>query len=264
LAVFDAYIKKVADKVDGLRGKGRQVREFNCPATSDELLDGLPIRVGPQANSGIVLRGDTFVELGSPDAGSCAFVLWTDNLSLIRDGKVTLIGPDIQESPTASLPFGQVLMVGGTELGNEDHSPLEQSQIISDQIEGYMIRSTSERMWSRVSKEVAGKGFCFDTLGRALMAIFKTGAPKIEAMEVLFMTSSKEDVEQLGELASQVREISKNIVTENWKAKGFDILECNFGWDCNSCDYKPVCDDIREVITIRKSKTESVGTTPES
>ena len=70
---------------------------------------------------GIILRGDTFVELGNPEPGSCAFLLWTDNPSLVRDGKITLIGPDIQESPGASLPFAQVLMVGGTGLGREEH-----------------------------------------------------------------------------------------------------------------------------------------------
>ena len=38
--------------------------------------------------------------------------------------------------------------------------------------------------------------------------------------------------------------------------KGYDILECTLGWDCSTCDDKSVCDDIREVIKVRKKKTK--------
>lgn len=254
MSVFDVYVKKVAGYVEEVRARGRQVREFDSPAAVSELVEGLPVRVGPRASSGIILRGDTFVELGNPDAGSCAFLLWTDNPSLIRDGKITLIGPDIQETPGASLPFGQILMVGGKELGKEEHSALEGSQYISDQVEGYMIKSTPERMWSRVGKDAAAKGFDFCTLGKALMTIFKSDVPKVQAMEVIFVTSSKEDVQRLDDIAQQVRKIDKDIVRETWLARGYDVLECTLGWDCDSCADKPVCDEIREVITVRKKK----------
>ena len=260
--IFDTYIRRVLEQVEEMRSEGGAVRELDCPTTIDGLLQGLPLRVGPDANPGIILRGDTFLELGSPDAGSCAFLLWTDNPSLIRDGKITLIGPDIQETPGASLPFGQVLMVAGKDLGKEEHSALEQSQYISDQVEGYMIRSTPERMWSRVGKDAAGKGFDFCTLGKALMAIFKSDVPKVQAMEVIFVTSSKEDVQRLDDIAQQVRKIDKDIVRETWLARGYDVLECTLGWDCESCADKPVCDEIREVITVRKKKarkTEAVN-----
>jgi len=254
VSVFDVYVKKVAGYVEEVRRKGGQFREFDSPTSVSELVEGLPVQVGPGASSGVILRGDTFVELGSPDAGSCAFLLWTDNPSLIRDGRITLIGPDIQETPGASLPFGQVLMVGGKDLGKEEHSALEQSQYISAQLEGYMIRSTPERMWSRVGKDVAAKGFDFCTLGKALMTIFKSDVPKVQAMEVIFVTSSKEDVQRLDDIAQQVRKIYKDIVRETWLARGYDVLECTLGWDCDSCADKPVCDEIREVITVRKKK----------
>lgn len=260
MAIFDAYVRKMAEYVGGMRGKGRQIREFDCPSDPGKLLEELPVHVGPEASSGIILRGDTFVELGSPDAGSCAFLLWTDNPSLVGDGKITLIGPNIQESEGTSLPFGQVLMVGGAGIGKEEHSALEHNQYIADQIEGYMLRSTSERMWGRVSKDAATKGFDFDTLGKALMSIFKTAVPKVQAIEIIFVTSDKEDVRQLDNIAEQVRKISKDITRETWLARGYDILECTLGWDCNTCSDKPVCDEIREVITVRKKKTRKAKT----
>ena len=257
MALFDAYIQKLAEYQQELQGKGRQVKEIVCPTTISELEEGLPIRIGPKASSGVILRGDTFVELGNPEAGSSSLILWTDNTKLIRDGSVTLIGSDIPESAGGSLPFGQVLMVGGADLGKEEHALLEGNQYIADQIEGYMLKSIPQHMWSRVSVDAAGKGFNFGILGRALMAIFRSTVPKIEAMEVMFITSSKEDLQVLDNIGEQIREISSNITKETWKAKGYDLdeIECTLGWDCRSCEYKPVCDDIRTVVKVRKKKT---------
>jgi len=256
MAVFDAYIRKVAEYVESMRGSGREIRTFDCPGDAASLLAGLPVKVGAGAGSGIVLRGDTFAELGNPDAGSCAFPLWTDNPDLINDGRITIIGPDILEARGASLPFGQILMAGGRELGEKEHSALDESQYVSDQIEGYMVKSTPGRMWTRISNDVADRGFGFEALGKALMAIYRSRVPQIEAMAVVFVTSGKEDVQRLDDIAGQVRKISKDIVRETWLARGYDILECTLGWDCSTCDDKSVCDEIREVIKVRKKKTK--------
>jgi len=254
MAVFDAYIRKITEYVEAMQGGGRQVRVFDCPGAPDRLLYGLPVRVGPGAGSGIVLRGDTFAELGSPEAGSCAFPLWTNNKALVKDGRITLIGPDILESRGASLPFAQIITAAGKELSDKQHSALDESQYISDQIEGYMVKSTPGRMWTRISNTVAERGFGFEALSKALMAIYKSSVSEIEAMEIVFVTSGKEDVRKLDEIAEQVKKISKDIIRETWLARGYDILECTLGWDCGSCPDKSVCDDIKAVITVRKKK----------
>jgi CO dehydrogenase/acetyl-CoA synthase beta subunit len=259
VATFDPYLKQVASHVEALRDRGRAVREFDALGAPDELVGGLPIRVGSGASSGIILRADTFAELGNPDAGSCAFPLWTDDPSLVRDGRVTLIGPDIPESAGASLPFGQVLMVGGEELADAEHAGLEQGQYVSDKIEGYMIRSSPGRLWSRVSRQAAEKGFDFEILGKALVALYKSEMPKVQAMEVLFVTSRAEDLEPLAGMAEQVKTIGSRIAKEVWLAKGYDVYECTLGWDCKSCTDKAVCDDIREVVKLRKKNVEEAA-----
>jgi CO dehydrogenase/acetyl-CoA synthase beta subunit len=251
MATFDSYLENVARQVEELRSRGRPVKEFACPTSAGELTRDLPIRVGPRANPGIILRGDTFVELGSPEAGSCGLVLWTDDPSLVSDGKITLIGPDIPESAGSSLPFGQVLLVGGAQLSVEEHQSVGQAQYVADQIEGYMIKSSSRNLWGRVSKEVGTRGFCFEFLGRAMMAIYKSTLPKVEAVEVLFVTSAKEDVLALNEIAREVHEIGTKLVKEHWKARGYD-LDCDL--NCTSCSEKAVCDDIRKVLAARTRK----------
>lgn len=257
MAIFDSYIEKLARYVEDLKDQGRPASEFRCPSAVDEIVSGLPVRVGPSTGGGVILRSDTFTEMGSPDAGSVSFVLWTDDPSLLQDGRITLIGPDIPQSEDASLPFGQVLLIGGKELSEGEHGELERSQHVGDHIEGYMIKSVPRRTWSRVSREAVAKGFNFETLGGALMAIYKSAVSKIEAMEVLFVTSAKEDLEPLQGIADQVQEISGRIVKQTWQAKGYDI-ECFSALDCDSCPDRAVCDDIKGIIKVRK-KTKKAG-----
>ncbi len=255
MAVFDVYVAKLTQYIENMRECGRQVREINCPSTSTELLEDLPVRIGEQPCHGIITREDTYVEMGSQDAGSCSFLLWTKNPSLISGGKITVIGPDILDSPGACLPFGQILMIGGGDLCNEDHGVLERKQYISDQIEGYMAKILSHRIWARVSKDAASKGFSFETLGRGLMALYKSGLPKVEDVEIVFVTSSRDDLRPLQRMSKEVRKITKKIMRENWSAKGFDI-ECIL--DCSRCQNATVCDEIREVVSISKQQSDVV------
>jgi CO dehydrogenase/acetyl-CoA synthase beta subunit len=256
MSVFDPYIAETTKYIEQLRKRGLQVKQINCPVSPDQLLAGLPIKVGPKSSGGVILRSDTFVELGNPDAGSAAFFLWTDDIAMLSGCRITLIGPDIPESEGASLPFGQVLIIGGTGLDVSDHSKLEGIQHVGDQIEGYMIKSVPQRTWSRISREAADKGFNFEMLGKALIYIYKSAVPKIEAMEVLFVTSSKQDLEPLDKIGEQVREIAYNITKETWKAKGYDI-ECFSAYDCESCPDSAACSEIKEMINVRKKKKAS-------
>jgi CO dehydrogenase/acetyl-CoA synthase beta subunit len=261
MAVFDAQVREVARYVAAARDAGSMVRQYTAPPSPRALADGLPIRVGAAANPGIILRSETFVELGSPEAGSCALGLWTDTPSLLVDGRITLIGPDIPESPHASLPFGQIVMAGGAALGEEESLALGQAQVVADQIEGYMVRSSSRNLWSRVSRDVASRGFRFETLGRALMLLCKTSVATVESMEVVFVTSSKADVLRLNELAAPVREREREWLKEHWKARGYD-LDCDL--HCGSCHDKSVCDDIQKMLAarLRKEKDAAHGRVP--
>lgn len=247
--LFDAYIEKMHEFVEELRVAGRSVKVWRAPVSG--LIDNLPIEVGAGANRGIILRGDTYAELGNPEVGSAAISLFTNTPGLIQDGRITLIGPNIDSIGGQSLPFGQIVLVGGKELQNEDVEKLQRAGIVGDRIEGYLIRSLPQNIWSRVSKDAAAKGFSFESLGKALMFLYKAENPKIETMEVIFVTSGKEDVKELGELAVQVRKISREMVRENWKIKGYDI-DCS--QNCLACADKPVCDDIREVLLEKEAK----------
>ncbi|NQT71365.1 MAG: hypothetical protein HQ553_01180 [Chloroflexi bacterium] len=252
MSKYDEHIENVDKYL-----RGRQVREFNCPPSVDDLKKDLPVQVGPRSNPGIILRSDMFAELGNPAEGSSGFIVWTEDTSLVRDGRITLIGPDIPDLEGASVPFGQVLMIAGEKLDTEVQERIEEYQHISDYLEGYMVRSSSQSIWGRVSKDSVAKGFNMEILGKALMINMKSNVPEIEAMEVVFVTSNKDDVKQLGEIAVEVDDVRKDIIKAVWKERGYD-LDCDL--DCNSCESKVTCDDIRDIIRAQKEKgTAEIG-----
>jgi CO dehydrogenase/acetyl-CoA synthase beta subunit len=253
MAAFDRYIMEVLGFSESMQRRGCAGTRFDCPGSPEAMRESLPIAIGSGANPGIILRGDAFLELGNPTAGSCSVLLWTDEPSLIRDGRITLFGPDIPESAGASLPFGQVLLLAGEGLLPKDHERLQQVPIVGDQIEGYMVRSAAENVWSRVSKGVAARGFDFEMLGKSLLSLTKSGAEGITAMEILFVTSSKDDVNELASVASGSKSVGSEILKETWKARGYDV-DCDF--DCASCSDADVCNDIRDVIANMRKKAQ--------
>lgn len=232
-----------------MRARGRRIRVFQAPASLVQLREGLPIGIGPEAGCRVILRDETFIDLGSPRAGSSAFLLWTGNPSLVQDGRVTLIGPDITETPGKHLPFGQVVMVGGKELSEEKHRSIQYLQFAANRIEGYMARYSGLNLWVRVSKDAAEKGASLETLGKALMALYKAESLGIETLEVVFVTSGRKDVDLLHGISKQVQNISGEIVKADWQSRGYDV-DCAF--DCASCENVAACDDIRAVLRDRR------------
>ena len=259
METFDTHIERLREYLINIETQA-QVREIQCPSEIDKLLQELPIKIGSQEKANIILKEDTAVELGNPSLASCAFILWTSNLQLLKDGRITLIGPDIPESIGQSLPFAQILLIGGSEIKDQHHLVLEQHQLISNKIEGYMIRLAPQRhrMWTRVSRVAAEKGFSFETLGKALMAIYKSELRMIEASEVVFITSSKEDIKELEKIASEVNEI-KNIALAKRFGKTEDgFYECiSDVADCAVCPEQLICDEIRDIIRLRRKSKAS-------
>jgi hypothetical protein len=83
------------------------------------------------------------------------------------------------------------------------------------------------------------------------MSVFRCRNPLIQATEVVFVTSSKDDVDQLESIAADVRKFSGEMRKLVRQQDGsYDCAE----YDCDSCDDKPVCDSVRDWIEIRRSR----------
>ncbi len=238
MEIFDLMICELRQHIEYWKRQGRRISEKQCNTSVKKLKETLPTSNKPE----IILKEDTFVELGNPKTASVAFVLWTENPSLVRDGKITIVGPDIPEAK-GNLPFAQVLIAQTRGLEPKDYRLLIRNQYDLN-LEGYMLRAVPQRqrVWSRVSREAVEKGFALETLGKALMVSLKEKPPKAEAVEAIFVTSSEEDVRELGK-----------ITEEAWKIAA--PIKSTPSYDCTTCENKEICDEIWKMLQLRLGKS---------
>jgi len=196
------------------------------------------------------------VELGGPQTAGSTFVMWTEDVSIVSDGRITLVGPDVVEAKGGRLPFGQVTLVGGLALSKEIHPRLEREQYAAERVPGYMVRSTGGRIWSRVSREALDGGFSLRLLGATIICHIRTKLPPVTAAEILFVTSSVEDVQNLERIGAQVRKLSHDLRRERLKETAKETAdgkyECESDISCEVCPDNEVCSEIREIVVIRK------------
>lgn len=227
------------------------VRSFVENATPKKSWSADPDNPWPAGGSrNIVLKEDMGLELGSPGMESLSCLLWTENLTNVADGRITLIGPDFPESTGRSLPFGKVVLAG-VEGFTEDnaydrHKELDYLRYDLD-LKGFMMRAVSQYMreWCRISREALLQGFSARAMGSSLIALFQK-MPFVKSVEVILLTSGSEDVRRLREITSPAEKI---IAAMNKMASEMDF-------ECGTCDYQDVCDEADGLKTMRERLME--------
>jgi len=247
---FDGLIEQARQTIDGFSAV-ENARIIQAPPA-----DSLPFAIGEHANHGIVLKSRCAVELGGTLEGSCALTLSTSDVRLVCDGRVTIIGSDISELAQDCVhPFAQVILVAGEGLAGEDHQDIEDCQDAKDWIDGYLVRGGAGELWTRISRDLYARGLSFAQLGSALDALIKARQPKASHVEIVFVTSSKSDVEQLCALRNTWKDTSHSLRHDTWMGKGLDI-DCPSGGHCGSCGDKEVCDQVRKIQRMRRLVSE--------
>jgi len=240
MQLLDTLISEVNEFTDRKRDAGG-LRECRV----------LDVLSWPEAGArDIVLKSDTGVELGSPKDVSVSFLLWTGDMSLVNDGRISIIGPDIGEAAPSNLSFGRVVLasVNGFNEDNCYDRYREMEFLRYDvSLKGYMMRAVSQYMreWSRVSREAVENGFSFQVLGSALLNKLRA-VDYVESAEIIFVTSSAEDVKELKRPADRFMTII-NAMTKMSEEMDFD---------CESCEYQEVCSEAEELQGMRKSLME--------
>jgi CO dehydrogenase/acetyl-CoA synthase beta subunit len=246
---FDQYIALVREYVNQRRSMGRPVRHWDARS------DSRAVKHGERPRDNLVLKENTAVELGGPETASCWFTLWTGDTSLLSDRRATVIGPDVQDGFQSRLPFGQVTLVAGRSL--EEHSLIEIEKALhtAERIPGYSVRRTGGKVWARVSHDALHSGFSLQALGDRITRHPRRSLPDVDAAEILFVTSCEEDVHALDTIGAQVRKLSHDLRRRRLVRAADGGLECQSTLSCDECPDRPVCDDIRELISVRKKGT---------
>ncbi|MBW1686820.1 MAG: hypothetical protein JRS35_17350 [Deltaproteobacteria bacterium] len=245
MEIFDDDIAWLRSYIESKRTQRRAVRLLNSWREDQRRPD-----FSEKERATIVLNEDTWLELGNPNTISTALALVTQNIGLISDGAITLIGPDIPEA-RGSLPFAQILLIASDKLQDEDYRKVSSLQYELE-LKGYMIKTvpSSLTIWSRVSKDSAAEGFCFEVLGRAIIESYKAKFD-IPSIEIVFVTSSREDVEELDDPRQKVKRI----------VRAMNKMMEEMSFDCSSCEYLDVCGDVRQLGALRERlmKEQSMG-----
>ena len=236
MKIFDDDILSLREYVESRRAAGRSVRISDFATGAPPWVEQFKADRPP-----IVMAQDTWLELGAPGSFSTALALVTENSNLVRDGAITVIGPDISEAQ-GRRPFAQIVLIASDALQDEDYRRINTCQYELE-LSGYMIKAvpSSLTIWSRISKKVAAAGFSFEILGNAIFAAYRA-AFRISAIEVIFVTSEAADVEGLKGLHTKVTRIIG--------AMNKMIEEMSF--DCSSCEYLDVCGDVRQLGLLRE------------
>ena len=233
--MFDNYLQDTIEYLNSQELKGL-ARSFSYNESQN----------WPRVADQMVFNADTAVELGHPQTESVSFLIWTDSQGRINDQQITLIGPDLSEAGLSKMPFGKIVLVS-THGFNEDNAFQRYQEMDAIKfkldLEGYMLRAVPQenKEWSRVSKRALQSGFSLRVLGNEMIREFKR-LEYVDAVEIIFITSSAADVQKFKPIAEKVTKVCQAM------NKMFDNLE----YDCSSCSFSDVCDEIDGLKTMHQ------------
>ena len=199
-----------------------------------------------EKNRNLVLGQDTAVELGNPKDASTSSLMWVNDSEKIKNGRITIVGPDLPQLSGKKVSFGKLVIVDASDFDEDNtYDRYREMELLRCDIhlKGYMMRGVSQqqREWSRVSNEAVSNGFSFQHLGGALIDQFSQ-MPYVRSVETIFITSSKEDV-------LEVKTISDDIFR---LISAMNKMAEELSFDCDTCDYSDVCGDVAELRSMRK------------
>jgi acetyl-CoA synthase len=157
----------------------------------------IPVAYGPAFEGERIRKEQTYVEFGGNRTPSFEFVT-TRELAEIEDGKITVVGPDVNDVAEGSgLPLGIWVEVGGRKM-QADFEPILERQIhhMINGAEGIWHMGQRDINWIRISKAARARGFEIRHLGEIIHAKFLNDYPAIvDKVQVTIFTTAP-DVEK--------------------------------------------------------------------
>ncbi len=166
----------------------------------------MPVDVGPVYEGERIRANQMFVELGGPKIEKHFELVRVKNAKEIKDGQVTLHGPDLKDMKEGErYPIGILVEVAGPEL-EEDLEAVFERRVheFCNFVNGIMHLNQRYTNWMRISKSAFEKGLnSFDLLGTILIRLYKAELPIIEQAQVTFYTDAK-DIEKPYNMALEI------------------------------------------------------------
>lgn len=165
----------------------------------------IPVPYGPAFQGERVRKEEMYVELAGQTKPGFEFLL-TKELDEVEDGKIEVIGPEIDDVQEGSkIPFAIWVEVAGREM-QPDFEPILERQIhdFINGANGVFHLGQRDINWLRISKEAKQKGFKFQHFGSILHAKLHGEYGKIfDKVQIRIYTQEK-NVLDLIEVAREV------------------------------------------------------------
>jgi acetyl-CoA synthase len=187
--------------LDRIVAKAIEVRGLKISVTKVPI----PVPFGPAFQGERIRKEEMFVELAGSSNHGFEF-LTTKNLDEVEDGKIEVVGPEIDEIQEGiQLPLGVWVEVAGRQM-QSDFEPILERRIhdFINMAHGVFHMGQRDINWIRISKEAKDKGFKFRHLGSIIHAKFHGEFGKIfDKVQIRIYTREKEVLELI-DLARKV------------------------------------------------------------
>jgi len=211
--------KKIVPSAIELRGIKLKVSEIPIPVSYSPAFEGERVR-----------REQMFAQFGGKYSDAFEYVKMVA-AEKIEDGKIEVIGPDIDEIKEGSAaPLGVFVEVAGRKM-QKDFEPILERQIHSflNEAMGIFHMGQRDMCWIRLSKDAKNKGLKLKHFGVILHArfhdVFSTIADKVQVK----IYTKQEDVEKV------VGEAQKSYEERDARVAGMSDESVDVFWTCTLC-----------------------------
>jgi len=190
----------------------------------------IPVAYGPAFEGEVVRRADLQCEFGGK-GGTCFEYLTMKNPDEVEDGKVTVVGPDIDKVEVGTkVPLAIVVEVAGRKM-QKDFEPVLERQFhhFMNGAEGLQHQGQRDITWIRLSKGAFNKGFRLRHIGDILHGTFHNqfGAIVDKVQVTLYTEPSK-----VNELLEKARVVYKE---RNERIAGLTDEAVDTYYSCSLC-----------------------------
>ena len=179
--------KKIVPRCIEVRGVKVKVSKIPIPVLYGAAFEGERVR-----------REQLYCEFGGKSSHAFELILMRD-ASEIEDGKIDLIGPDVDQLPekVKSLPLGILIEVAGRKL-QKDFEPILERQLhrFFNYCMGVMHIGQRDMNWIRISKDAFAKGLRVKHLGIVLHAMIHEEFGAIADKVQITLFTKEEDVQR--------------------------------------------------------------------
>jgi CO dehydrogenase/acetyl-CoA synthase beta subunit len=184
--------------------------------------------------------------LGTPGTESYFHILWQKQTGLIGND-LYIAGVDLQNLKKSK----EFLLYVMIEINSYDlfKDKAVSAKNISRKLNGIMVKGLRDKIWFRISKKLSEKGFDLYSLGQAVSRNFFEHMPDIAHMDVIIAADHPDIIGFFRSIHHTIGIIEGNNRKLKWVEDG--VISCD-DLNCNTCDEKPGCDIIKDIVVKKK------------